>query len=168
MRFMTAMTWRRFRLRFFFCRLQRGALVSFVLTAILSGTLPAIASARWCLHAQRPAPSEKESRTPAQQKINSQLLYELYRLRGEAKQKNVPPDPTGVKLDPKGRALVDVRAEVTPALQKNVRTLGGTIESTSTEYRSIIAWVPLKKLEQLAADPAVHAIEPAAQASINK
>ena len=103
--------------------------------------------------AQRPTPSEKESRTPAQRKINSQLLYELYRLRGEAKQKNVPPDPTGVKIDQKGRALVDVRAEVTPALQKNVRELGGTIESTSIEYRSIIAWVPLDRLERLAAIP---------------
>jgi hypothetical protein len=167
MRFRFAMTWRRFRLRFP-CLAQRGALISFVLAAILSGTHPATAAARWCLSAQRAAPSEKESRTPAQQKINSQLLYELYRLRGEAKQKNVPPDPTGVKLDKKGRALVDVRAEVTPALEKKVRTLGGTIESTSSEYRSIIAWVPLDRLERLAALPAVRAIEPAAQAFINR
>ena len=130
--------------------------------------MPAIAAAGCALRAQRPLPSEKESRTPAQQKINSQLLYELYRLRGEATLKNVPPDPTGVKLDRKGRALVDVRAEVTPALQKNVLTLGGTIESTSIEYRSIIAWVPLNSLERLAADPAVRAIEPAAQAFINR
>ena len=65
--------------------------------------------------------------------------------------KNVPPDPTGVELDQKGRALVDVRAEVTAALQKNVRKLGGTIESTSSKYRSIIAWVPLNELERLAA-----------------
>jgi hypothetical protein len=166
MRFMTAMVWRRFRRRFV-CLAQRGAVVSFALGALLGATQPAIACAR-SLHAQRPAPSEKESRTPAQQKINSQLLYELYRLRGEAKQKNVPPDPTGVKLDPKGRALVDVRAEVTPALQQKVRTLGGTIESISIEYRSIIAWVPLKQLERLAADPAVRAIEPAAQASTNR
>lgn len=139
-----------------------------MLAAILCGTHPAIAPAPVSLPVQRPAASEKESRTPAQQKINSQLLYELYRLRGEAKRKNVPPDPTGVKLDRKNRALVDVRATVTPALQKKVRTLGGTIESTSKEYRSIIAWVPLNKLERLAADPAVRAIEPAAQAFTNK
>ena len=65
----------------------------------------------------------------------------------------MPPDPTGVKLDQKGRALVDVRAEVTPALQKKVRKLGGTIQSTSREHRSIIAWVPLNKLERLAVFP---------------
>jgi hypothetical protein len=105
MRLITATTWRRFRCAFL-SRVRRGALVSFVFTAILCGTPAAGCS----LQTQRPAPSEKESRTPAQQKINSQLLYEVYRFRGEAKQKNVPPDPTGVKLDAKGRALVDVRA----------------------------------------------------------
>ena len=160
---MTATTWRRFRLRFLNLA-PRGALGSFVFTAILCGTPAAGCS----LQTQRPASSEKESRTPAQQKINSQLLYEVYRSRGEAKQKNVPPDPTGVKLDAKGRALVDVRAEVTPALQKQVLALGGTIESSSAQYRSIIAWVPLNRLERLAADPAVRAIEPAAPAFNNK
>ena len=33
---------------------------------------------------QRGGASEKDSRTPAQRKINSQLLYEIYRRRGEA------------------------------------------------------------------------------------
>ena len=143
-----------------------GALITIALSTILSGAHPAIAAARPSTHPQRPEPSEKESRTPAQRKINSQLLYELYRLRGEAKRKNVPPDPTGVRIDGQRRALVDVRAEVTPALQKKVLRLGGTIQSTSREYRSIIAWVPLRKLERLAEDPAVRAIEPAAEAAI--
>jgi hypothetical protein len=114
---------------------------------------------------QRPIPSEKESRTPAQKKIDSQILYELYRLRGQAIEKNVPPDPTGVRIDPAGRALVDVRADVTPALEKTVGDLGGTIQSTSREYRSIIAWIPLTALERLAADPAVRAIVPAGEAA---
>jgi hypothetical protein len=111
------------------------------------------------------AQSEKASRTPAQQKINSQLLYEIYRLRGEAERKGVPTGPTGVKIDTKQRALVDVRAEVTPALEKKIAALGASIVSTSREYRSIIGWIPLLKLEQLAADPAVRALEPAADAT---
>src|SRR5947207_15257786 len=73
---------------------------------------------------QTAALSEKETRTPAQRKINSQLLYEIYRRRGEASRKGVPPGPTGVDIDARGRALVDVRAEVTPALQKTIQTLG--------------------------------------------
>lgn len=112
--------------------------------------------------------SEKDARTPAQQKINSQLLYEIYRRRGEAKRKNVPPGPTGVRIDRKDRALVDVRAEVVPALEKKLRALGSTIVSTSREYRSIIAWVPILRIERLAADSTVRAVEPAAEATTNK
>lgn len=148
------------------CLTPRGALVPLVVGAILGGIHAASAAPSPFIHAQRAMPSEKESRTPAQRKINSQLLYELYRLRGEATLKNVPPDPTGVRIDRNHRALVDVRADVTPALQKKVQSLGGTIQSTSLQYRSIIAWVPLRKLERLAEDPAVRAIEPAAEAAI--
>ena len=113
---------------------------------------------------QRSGPTEKESRTPAQQKINSQLLYEIYRRRGEAKLRNVPEGKTDVKIDRKGRALVDVRADVGPDLEKKIERLGGTIVITSREYRSTVAWVPLLRLERLAEDPAVRAIEPKAEA----
>jgi hypothetical protein len=139
-------------------------IVPLLLGSVLSGCLQARTAAP-VPSVQRPVASEKESRTPAQKKIDSQILYELYRVRGQAKQKNVPPDPTGVRIDPAGRALVDVRADVTPVLEKKVGDLGGTIQSTSREYRSIIAWIPLTKLERLADDPAVRAIVPAAEAA---
>lgn len=115
--------------------------------------------------AQLPSADEKAQRTPAQQKINSQLLYEIYRLRGEAEQKAVPPGPTGVKIDARGRALVDIRADPTSALQNSIRHAGGLVLSTSVRGRSIIARVPLLKLETLAADPAVRFIEPAAEST---
>jgi hypothetical protein len=67
---------------------------------------------------QNPVPSEKEARTPAQKKINSQILYEIYRRRGDDVRNGVPPGPTGVDVDARGRALVDVRADVTPALRR--------------------------------------------------
>ena len=110
---------------------------------------------------------EKVSRTPAQRKIDSQLLSEIYRRRGQAAEKQVPPGETGVKVDATGRVRVDVRAEVTQALLKKVQRLGGTVQSTSVERRSILAWVPLLKLEQLAGDPAVSSIQPAAEAIMN-
>ena len=112
-------------------------------------------------------PGEKDARSPAQQKISSQLLYEIYRARGEAKAKQVPPGPTLVRLDRKKRALVDIRADVTTALQKTIRAHGGTIESVSARYRSIIAWVPLLRLERLAKERAVYAIEPKAEPARN-
>src|SRR4051794_31263580 len=93
--------------------------------------------------------SEKESRTPAQRKINSQLLYEIYRLQGTAARKQVPPGPTIVRIDAKKRALVDVRSVVTPALRKKILAAGSAIVSSSTELHSIVAWIPLLQLERL-------------------
>jgi|SRR5207249_8512780 len=107
---------------------------------------------------------EKEARTPAQQKINSQVLYEIYRRRGEAERKGVPPGDTLVRVDRAGRALVDVRVRVTPALERQIRRLGGRIVTTTPSLDSIVAWMPLLKLERLAESPAVRAIEPAATA----
>jgi hypothetical protein len=116
----------------------------------------------------KPATSEKASRTPAQQKINSQILYEIYRRRGQAKEKNVPPGPTGLRLDEKDRALVDVRVTVTPTIEKMLRDAGSTIVSASREYRTVIAWIPLLEIERIAGDSSVQAIEPAAEAATHK
>ena len=114
-----------------------------------------------------PAHTQKFGRTPAQQKIDSRLLTEIYRLRGEAG-KSAPTGDTGVKIDAKGRAYVDIRVEVTPAMERKIKELGGTIVLTSTEYRSIIAWIPLSQLERIAGDPAVRAIVPPSEAITNK
>ena len=53
---------------------------------------------------------------------------------------------------------MDVRAEVSESLQQTIRDLGGAIDATSAEFRSIVAWVPLLKLEQLAGESAVISI----------
>jgi hypothetical protein len=126
-----------------------------LITALLAFAVPA----------QPPPSGEKENRTPAQQKINSQLLYEIYRLRGESIRKAVPPGPTDVKIDARRRALVDIRVDPTAALQTKIRRAGGLVLSTSARDRSIIARVPLLALETLASDPAVRFIEPAADAT---
>ena len=117
---------------------------------------------------QAASESEKDSRTPAQRKINSQLLYEIYRRRGEAEEKGVPPGPTDVKIDADDLAFVDVRAEVTPALLETIYSLDGKIVTTSPEHRSIIAWVPLLELERLAEDDEVTFIEPAPEAKTRR
>lgn len=132
------------------------------------GASPARASGPSIAPDQQTEPSEKASRTAAQRKINSRLLYEIYRRQGLAAAKQVPPGDTGVKTDAEDRALVDVRVDITPAFQKKVAALGGAIVSTSIEYRSIVAWFPVLKLEQLAEDRAVYAIEPAAEATTNR
>jgi len=114
-----------------------------------------------------PEVSEKAARTPAQQKINSQLLYEIYKRRGEEK-KQAPPETTGVRIDADGRALVDIRADVSPTLLRTIVRVGGRVVATSAPDRSVIARVPVLRLETLAADPAVRFIEPAAEATTQR
>ena len=115
-----------------------------------------------------PEVSEKAARTPAQQKINSQLLYEIYKRRGEAEKKHVPRETTGVRIGADGRALVDIRADLSPVLLRTIVRVGGRIVATSAPDRSVLARVPVLKLETLAADPAVRFIEPAAEATTHR
>jgi hypothetical protein len=109
----------------------------------------------------------KASRTPAELKISSQLLTEIRNHERPAKDRT-PPERTVVTVDADGRALVDVRAVVAAGLLKKIRSLGATIVSTSPEYRSIVAWMPLAKIKQLAADSAIVAIQPAPQGTTVK
>lgn len=109
------------------------------------------------------AQSEKDARTAAQQKIDSQILQEIYRKRGQAAEKQVPPGSTLVRIDDKGRALVDIRVKVSSTTLDLVKRRGGTIVSSSPKYDSIIARVPLLQIERLASNAAVRAIVPAAE-----
>jgi hypothetical protein len=112
-----------------------------------------------------PVQLEKKNRTPEQNKISSQLLYAIYRKRGEAKR--VPPGELRVKFDEKGRAIVNIRARVTRTVLSKIKSLGGTIISSSERYRDIRAHMPLEKLEELAALKDVIAIIPGEEAMNN-
>jgi hypothetical protein len=110
---------------------------------------------------------EKDQRTPEQQKIDSQLLYAIYQMRGEAEAKGVPTEPIPLEKDAKGRVLVDIRAPVTKKVRARIEKLGGTVVSSSDKYHSIIAYLPLGKLERLAGSKEVQFIAPKAQAMTN-
>lgn len=115
------------------------------------------------LRAQRNAPPVRRAadvRTLAQQKINPRVMTAIYRRRGDARGKVVVTNSAGIAVDRHGRALVDVRAQVRPELEKKFRALGGVVVSTSSTYDSLVGWMPLQTLERLAADPTVRAIEP--------
>jgi hypothetical protein len=115
------------------------------------------------VRAQRRGPVEtrpRDVRTVAQQKINGRVLAAIYHRRGDARGRVVPIDGARIQVDRHGRALVDVRAAVQPALEKKIKALGGILVSTAPGYDSLVGWMPLQSLERLAADPAVRAIEP--------
>ena len=131
----------------------------FVVLCVLAVAVIVVPAAR----AQRRAPAEtktRDARTLAQQKISPRVLSAIYRRRGDLQGKTVAKDSTSIQVDRHGRALVDVRAQVRPDLEKKIKALGGVVVKTSRTYDSIVGWMPLQTLERLAADPGVRAIEP--------
>ena len=129
-----------------------------VLTAVI--VVPAV-RAQW--NVPSPDRQSRDAHTVAQRKINPRVLSAIYRRRGDLQGKAVAKDPSSIQVDRHGRALVDVRAQVRPDLEKKIKALGGIVVSTSSTYDSIVGWMPLQTLERLATDPGVRAIEPAAQ-----
>ena len=110
---------------------------------------------------------EKDQRTPEQQKIDSQLLYAINQMRGEAEAKGAPAEPIPLEKDAKGRVLVDIRTPVTKKILARIEKLGGEVVSSSGRYHSIIAYLPLGKLELLARSKEVKFIAPKAQSMTN-
>ncbi|MCP5425142.1 MAG: S-layer homology domain-containing protein [Gammaproteobacteria bacterium] len=113
---------------------------------------------------------EKASRTPAQRKINSNLLLEIKRQRGEPVTKNadLPNLRTGIETDRNGTVLVDIQAEVSPDLLSEIESLDGEIINSFPQYNAIRARLPLTAIEDLAASPAVRSIRPADRAITSK
>ena len=128
----------------------------FCVLVVAAIVVPAARAQRKAMPDSRP----RDARTLAQEKINSRVLAAIYHRRGDAKGKTVPAG-SAIQVDRHGRALVDVRADVRPELEKKIKALGGIIVSTSDTYDSIVGWMPLLTLERLAADRTVRAIEPA-------
>lgn len=104
---------------------------------------------------------DKAARTPAQRKISSQLLCALYPLKPRLDAKS------RLRSDDEGRVLVDIRGKVTDKLVACVGKVGGKVVSHSERYNSILAYVPLGKLEKLAGLQQVKSIRPAAEAITN-
>jgi len=70
---------------------------------------------------------EKRLRTPAQRKLDSQLVYALKRGRGVATLAAAPLLRPSLDVERDGRVLVDLRAEVTLSLLRFIEANGGTL-----------------------------------------
>jgi len=57
---------------------------------------------------------------------------------------------------------------VSAAIQGKPRALNGTIVSSLPDCRSILAWVPFARLEEIAGSDAVYGIQPAPDATTNR
>jgi len=111
---------------------------------------------------------EKNSRTPAQQKIDSQLLYAAKMRRGEAITSSVAVVEVNVGADDNGIVTVDISADVTAKLLSRLTEMGVDVLSTSVEYHTLRAQVSLGQLEAIAELPQVRFIMPKQESMTNR
>jgi hypothetical protein len=110
---------------------------------------------------------EKASRTAAERKIDSQLLQARKLDRGEPIADGVRLKPPDLDQDERGRVLVDMRAEVTDPLLRQIGGSGGEVVNNFPRFQAIRAFVTLDQLATLAELPDVKSIRPAARVRVN-
>ncbi len=107
---------------------------------------------------------EKEARTAAQQKIDSQLLYAIKMRRGERIATNVQSLSVEVGTDDSGRVNVDISAIIDDQLLNDLRGLGVEVSGVFRQYNSLRAAVLLEQLETIAGFSQVRFIQPKQEA----
>ncbi len=112
--------------------------------------------------------AEKESRTPEQRKLASQLLQAVRESRGQQMATGVTLEPAGINADNSGMVLVDITASVSDALLENIEKLGGEIIFPSAEYKAVRARIPLSTVETIAGYSEVTFIRQAAPATTSR
>jgi hypothetical protein len=103
---------------------------------------------------------EKASRTPTQQKIDSNVLYTIRMLAGQPAAPGVPYLYTGVELDANNNIVVDIVAHVTDQLLSQLSDAGAKVLYTNSDLRSIRAIIPPGQIENIAASRDVIFISP--------
>lgn len=106
--------------------------------------------------------AEKAARTPAQLKMDSQLIYAAQQAAG-VETSAVATLQVNVGQDTKGNVLVDVDGVVSRSVLKQITKLGGTVVSSFPQYGTLRATLPLEQVELLAGNPDVRFIKPAVQ-----
>lgn len=111
--------------------------------------------------------AEKAARTPAQQKMDSQLVYLVKQSRHEVIAAGVTNLQIGVQADTNGLVKVDITATVTPGLLDYIAANGGSVLNSQERFHAIRALVPVGQLEALAGRGDVKFVQPAVPALRN-
>jgi hypothetical protein len=107
---------------------------------------------------------EKASWSPAEQKIDSQLLFAAKTALGQPMRAGVPALQNNVPAEPDGRVVIDVRAEVSDALLGQFRAIGAEVVSSYPAYRDVRLLVTMNQVEAVAALPQVIFVQPKQEA----
>lgn len=110
--------------------------------------------------------AEKASRTAAQKKIDSQLVYAAKMAAGQAIAQGVATLEVDIPMH-EGLAAVDVRGKVTPALEQAIRDAGGSVQRTFPKDSTIDALLPLSAIEKIAGREDVRFVSPQSRAQLN-
>ena len=111
---------------------------------------------------------EKASRTPAQQKIDSNIIYTTRMLAGRPAAPGVPYLYTGIDLDENDNIVVDMVANITDDLLQRLASAGAQVLYRNAPLRSIRAVIPPAQIEGIAASPDVIFISPKQGSSTNR
>lgn len=109
---------------------------------------------------------EKELRTPAQQKIDSQLLYASKMRRGEKLASNVDKLSVDVDANDAGLVTVDITAIIDDQLLSRLRGMNIDVSNVFPRYNSLRCIVSLEQLETIARFSQVRFIQPKQQATL--
>ena len=110
---------------------------------------------------------EKGSRTPAQKKIDSQLLYATKMERAQPIASGVSALQVDVGASEQGRVVVDISASVDDKLLQFLARSGAVVLVSTPEYRSVRAEVSLDRLEDIAGSDSVYFIQPKMEYMLN-
>jgi hypothetical protein len=104
---------------------------------------------------------EKESRTGTQQKMDSQLIYELQMRRGNMIAEGVQTLATDVQYDSQGNVTLDLKVtRVSDALLEQLKTNGAAVVNSVPVHNSLRIQLDIGKIEAIAALPDVIFVQP--------
>lgn len=104
--------------------------------------------------------AEKESRTPAQAKLETGLVYAVRTAKGDLAMRDLPTLPRLLPKAGDGRLKVEVRAALSDGLRAAITELGGAIDGEFPAAGALLARLPLSALEPLAEREDVEGIRP--------
>src|SRR4051794_2889159 len=111
---------------------------------------------------------EKEFRSGTQQKIDSQLLFELRMESGQSIASSVSALDTDLPYADDGHVVVDVTARLTDRLRASLAALGVEILSTNAGAGTLRVHADIDQVEAIAALPDVDFIQPKQDAQIHQ
>ena len=147
----------------------RPAVGTLLLAATFAGTVAASADtlSESALNQITALRAEKESRSPVQQKMDSQLIYGLKQSLHQV----IAPGVTNLRVNLQqtadGRVWVDLKATITPQLLNDIRAAGGTVLNSFPQFNATRILVPLSLTETLAGRADVRFVQAAVPAMRN-